>query len=47
MRNETASCKGCIWYHEWFGVCCNGYSEQRGDVSRRCELYEREENDDV
>lgn len=34
------SCKGCRWYHEWFGVCCNGDSEQRGDVSERCHLYD-------
>lgn len=34
------SCKGCRWYHEWFGVCCNGDSEQRGDVSERCDLYD-------
>lgn len=33
------SCTGCQWYHEWFGVCCNGDSEWRGDVSERCELY--------
>lgn len=32
-------CTGCQWYHEWFGVCCNGESEQRGDVSHRCRLY--------
>lgn len=34
---------GCQWYHEWFGVCCNGDSKQRGDISERCELYEAEE----
>lgn len=32
-------CIGCQWYHEWFGVCCNGESEYRGDVSFRCRLY--------
>ncbi len=37
---QGRSCAGCIWYHEWFGVCCNGDSEQRGDVSERCRLYD-------
>ena len=38
-RHDPEPCDGCQWYHEWFGVCCNGDSEQRGDVSWRCELY--------
>lgn len=37
---QDRSCEGCIWYHDWFGVCCNGDSEQRGDVSERCDLYD-------
>ena len=36
---EPEPCDGCQWYHEWFGVCCNADSEQRADVSHRCELY--------
>ena len=41
--DDPLPCRGCKWYHEWFGVCCNGDSEQRGDVTRdRCELYESE-----
>lgn len=40
------SCHGCRWYHEWFGVCCNGDSEQRGDVSERCDLYDAEKRND-
>lgn len=39
MRKERKSCAGCYWYHDWFGLCCNGASEQHGDVSERCELY--------
>ena len=38
--DKDLSCIGCKWYHEWFGVCCNGESEYRGDVSERCGLYD-------
>jgi hypothetical protein len=38
-RWDPEPCTGCQWYHEWFGVCCNGESNQRGDVSWRCERY--------
>ena len=38
-KPEPRSCHGCRWYTEFEGVCCNGDSEQRGDVSTRCELY--------
>ena len=24
-------CKGCRWYDEWFGVCCNGDSPYCAD----------------
>ena len=39
VYREPESCEGCQWYHEWFGVCCSGESEQRGDVSYRCDKY--------
>lgn len=42
--NDPDSCRGCKWYHEWFGVCCNGDSEQRADVSHRCDLYDEVES---
>ena len=38
-QHDPEPCGGCQWYHEWFGVCCNGESEYRGDTSRRCGLY--------
>ena len=38
-RFDQEPCTGCQWYHEWFGVCCNAESEQRADVSHKCNLY--------
>lgn len=46
LYSEEDSCEGCRYYHSWFGVCCNGESEQRGDVSHRCRLYDSEGKDE-
>lgn len=40
IKNDDAdSCQGCQWYHEWFGICCNGESELCAEVSRKCAHY--------
>lgn len=40
MNQDTnTSCHGCQWYNEWFGICCNGDSEYRGDISYKCKPY--------
>ena len=39
-------CAGCKWYYDWIGVCGNGLSKQWGDVSERCELYDRDHSED-
>lgn len=46
LEAQDRSCEGCRWYHDWFGVCCNGESEQRGDVSERCPLYDGGDRDE-
>ena len=38
-------CKGCRWYDEWFGVCCNARSVYRADwppdwFSQDCDVRE-------
>ena len=41
MRQPEKTCAGCRWLYDWFWICCNGDSEDRGDTpTRRCELYE-------
>ena len=49
MSNER-SCFTCRWYYEWFGVCCNGYSEYCADCppdpNQGCEHWaEKEETE--
>lgn len=46
----TNTCATCRWYAEWEGVCCNGDSEHRADLTEpedACECWEGRIEDEV